>query len=172
MVAKSGCLLKMSDDTLPIVHKSAELSYCRNYRYALWRTWDNSKPRVMFIGLNPSTADETQDDPTLRRCMNYAQAWGFGGVSTANLFAYRATEPTDMKKAKCPIGDQNDKWLKQLVTESNLVIAAWGNDGSFLNRSAQVRQFLPELHCLKVNKSGEPAHPLYQKADLSPMLFL
>lgn len=154
-----------------VVEKSAQLSACRNYRYALWRSWDDSKPRVMFIGLNPSTADEAQDDPTLRRCMNYAQAWGFGSVCIANLFAFRATEPNDMKIAKNPIGPQNDKWLKKLVGQSSLIIAAWGNDGLFLDRSAQVRKFLPELHCLKLNKSGEPAHPLYQKANLNPIAF-
>lgn len=126
----------------------------------------------MFIGLNPSTADEAQDDPTLRRCINYAQAWGFGSVCTANLFAFRATEPMDMKKAKNPVGDKNDKWLKKLVTESDLIIAAWGNDGNFLDRSTLVREFLPELHCLKINKSGEPAHPLYQRANLRPVLFI
>jgi hypothetical protein len=152
-----------------VLHKSAELSTCRNYRYALWRSWDDSKPRVMFIGLNPSTADEAQDDPTLRRCMNYAQAWGYGSVCITNLFAFRATEPNDMKNAKNPIGPDNDKWLKKLVSQSSLIVAAWGNDGSFLNRSTQVRKFLPELHCLKCNKSGEPAHPLYQKANLSPI---
>jgi hypothetical protein len=152
-----------------VLHKSAELSACRNYRYALWRSWDDSKPRVMFIGLNPSTADEAQDDPTLRRCMNYAQTWGYGSVCITNLFAFRATEPNDMKNAKNPIGPDNDKWLKKLVGESSLIVAAWGNDGSFLNRSTQVRKFLPPLHCLKCNKSGEPAHPLYQKANLSPI---
>lgn len=162
----------MSDEKTLIIDRSAKLSGCRNYRYALWRTWDKSKPRVLFIGLNPSTADEAKDDPTLRRCMNYAQAWGFGGVCTANLFAFRATEPSNMKKAKNPVGDENDKWLKQLVAESGLIIAAWGNDGSFLNRSAQVRKYLPELHCLKLNKSGEPAHPLYQRANLNPMPFI
>jgi hypothetical protein len=154
-----------------VLHKSAKLSACRNYRYALWRSWDDSKPRVMFIGLNPSTADEAQDDPTLRRCMNYAQDWGFGSVCISNLFAFRATEPNDMKNAENPIGSENDKWLMKLVGQSSLIVAAWGNDGSFLDRSAQVRKFLPELHCLKLNKSGEPAHPLYQKAKLNPIAF-
>ena len=161
----------MSDGKVQISHKSAELSRCRNYRYALWRTWDSSKRRVMFIGLNPSTADEMHDDPTLRRCINYAQAWGYGSVCTGNLFAFRATEPNDMKKAKDPVGAENDLWLKELVSQSDLIIAAWGNDGGFLGRSKHVRTFLPELHCLKLNKSGEPAHPLYQRSDVSPIQF-
>lgn len=152
---------------------TARLSRCRRYRYALWRTWDDTLPRVLFIGLNPSTADETSDDPTLVRCMNYAKAWGYGGVCTGNLFAFRATDPRDMKRAHRdgldPLGPENDRWLEKLAAEAELAVAAWGNDGAWLDRSAQVRKLLPELHCLKLNRSGEPAHPLYQKADLLPI---
>ncbi len=72
----------------------AELSKCRAYRYALWRTWDESKPFAMFVGLNPSTADELEDDPTIRRCINFSKLWGYGGLCMVNLFAYRATDPT------------------------------------------------------------------------------
>jgi hypothetical protein len=124
----------------------------------------------MFVGLNPSTADENTDDPTLTRCINYAKSWGFGGVCMANLFAYRATEPKDMKAAKNPIGYDNNEWLKKLSKEAGLVVAAWGNDGSYQGRSEQVKQLLPNIHCLKINKSGEPAHPLYQKSNLKPVL--
>lgn len=84
----------------------------------------------------------------------------------ANLFAFRATEPTDMKAFPDPIGGENDQWLKQLAQNAKLVVAAWGNDGAYLGRSKQVIQLLPELYCLKLNKSGEPAHPLYQPAGL------
>ena len=151
--------------------KGAELSDCRRYRYALWRIWDETKPTVMFIGLNPSTADETQDDPTLTRCINFAKAWGYGGVYTANLFAYRATDPKQLLKRKRVIGKQNDHWLQQLSERCELVIAAWGNDGKYQNRAQQVKQQIQPLHYLKMNKSGEPAHPLYLKADLTPMPF-
>ena len=147
---------------------TAKLSECRKYRYALWRTWDNSKPYVMFVGLNPSTADEVSDDPTLMRCINFAKLWGYGGVCMANLFAFRATEPSDMKSAQDPIGKENNQWLEKLAESAGLVVAAWGNDGSFLNRSTQVKELLPNLHCLKMNKSGEPAHPLYQKTLTQP----
>jgi len=146
----------------------AKLSDCRNYRFALWRTWDESKPFVMIIGLNPSTADETTDDPTLIRCMNFAKAWGYGGVCMTNLFAYRATDPNKMKLQKDPIGSDNDVWLAKLAKQAGIVVAAWGNDGAYLNRSTVVKDMLPNLHCLKMNKSGEPAHPLYLKADLKP----
>ena len=144
---------------------SAVLSDCRRYRYALWRTWDDTLPRVMFIGLNPSTADETTDDPTLRRCMGFARDWGYGGVCTANLFAWRATDPADMKAASDPVGPETDDWLRRLADEAALVVAAWGNDGGHLGRSAEVRALLPVLHCLAMNRSGEPAHPLYQRKD-------
>ena len=120
----------------------------------------------MFVGLNPSTADEKNDDPTLTRCINYAKSWGYGGVCMANLFAFRATEPSVMKSAKDPVGSQNNEWLKSLASEAGLVVAAWGNDGSYLGRSKQVIALLPNIYCLKMNKSGEPAHPLYLKADL------
>ncbi len=123
---------------------------------------------VMFIGLNPSTADENTDDPTLTRCINFAKKWGYGGVRTANLFAFRATDPVVMKAAKDPVGPDNNKWLKKLAQETDLTIAAWGNDGSFLGRSEQVKALLPNLHCLKINKSGEPAHPLYQPGSAMP----
>lgn len=148
---------------------TAKLSECRTYRFALWRTWDDSKPYVMFVGLNPSTADETSDDPTLTRCINYAKSWGFGGVCMANLFAFRATEPGDMKAATDPIGTENNDWLIKLANDAGLVVAAWGNDGAYLGRSKQVKDLLPNVHCLKLNKSGEPAHPLYQKAGIEPV---
>jgi hypothetical protein len=149
--------------------KDAVLSRCRKYRYALWRIWDDSKPPVMFIGLNPSTADETADDPTLVRCANYAKAWGYGGVCMANLFAYRATRPEDMMACRDPIGPGNDVWLSKLAKEAGIVVAAWGNGGGHLNRSSLIRDRLSGLHYIKMNKSGEPAHPLYLKADLKPL---
>ena len=148
---------------------TARLSRCRTYRFALWRTWNADLKSVMFVGLNPSTADESRDDPTLVRCINYAKSWGYGGVCMANLFAFRATLPADLKTAKAPVGRQNDRWLVRLASESGLLIAAWGNDGLYLDRASQVRRLLPKMHCLAINKTGEPAHPLYQKAGLQPL---
>ena len=148
---------------------TARLSRCRRYRFALWRTWDDSKPWVLFIGLNPSTADETSDDPTLVRCMNFARDWGYGGVCVANLFAFRATDPLAMKAATDPVGRQNNRWLRNLARQAGLIVAAWGNDGGFRGRSQKVRDMLPAMHCLKVNGSGEPAHPLYQPATRRPI---
>lgn len=151
--------------------KDAVISKCRKYRFALWRIWDDSKPQVMFIGLNPSTADERSEDPTLIRCINYAKAWGFGSVCMANLFAYRATEPKDMLAEPEPVGIENDQWLVELSQKAALVVAAWGNNGTYLDRSFQVKKTIPNLHYLKLNQSGEPAHPLYLKLDLKPVQF-
>ncbi|MCK5296950.1 MAG: DUF1643 domain-containing protein [Alphaproteobacteria bacterium] len=149
--------------------KNAELSKCREYRYALWRTWDERKPYALIVGLNPSKANETEDDPTINRCINYAKEWGYGGLCMANLFAYRATDPKDLKLASNPIGDENDVWLKKLSDGAGVVVAAWGNDGSFNGRSEEIRNMLPNLHYLKLNESGEPAHPLYLSGDLKPV---
>ena len=147
----------------------AKLSDCRKYRYALWRTWDASKPYVMIVGLNPSTADETEDDPTLIRCINFAKSWGYGGVCMANLFAFRATDPSDMKASSDPVGLENDIWLSNLSEDAGIIVAAWGNDGNHLGRASVVKAALPNLYCIKMNKSGEPAHPLYLKASLIPV---
>jgi len=151
----------------------AKLSDCRKYRYALWRTWDDSKPYVMIVGLNPSTADETKDDPTLTRCIKFAKYWGYGGLCMANLFAFRATEPSDMMASSDPVGLENDSWLSKLSKDAGIVVAAWGNDGSHLCRSSAMKAMLPNLHCIKMNKSGEPAHPLYLSSNLvpTPMIF-
>ncbi len=147
----------------------AILSKCRNYRYALWRTWDDSKPYAMFIGLNPSTADETEDDPTIKRCINYSREWGYGGLCMVNLFAFRATAPRDMKASNNPIGSDNDDWIKKLSKKAGVIVAAWGNDGSFMGRSKNVVDMIPDLMCLKINKTGEPAHPLYQPGSAIPI---
>lgn len=123
-----------------------------------------------MIGLNPSTADEVEDDPTLIRCINFAKSWGYGGVCMTNLFAYRATDPNDMKAAADPVGASNNRWLTRLAKEAGIVVAAWGNDGDYLNRASQIKNKIPNLYCLKMNKSGEPAHPLYLRAELKPVL--
>ena len=149
-----------------LVNKNATFSDCRKYRYSLSRTWDGKKKTVLFIGLNPSTADEKIDDPTIRRCINYAQSWGYGSLLMVNLFAYRATTPTELKNVNNPIGNDNDLHIVELLKKVDLAVAAWGNEGSLLNRDKEVKKIIPNLMCLKINKSGQPAHPLYQKKDL------
>ena len=112
------------------MESSALFSECRTYRYALWRVWDESLDSILFIGLNPSTADESHNDPTISRCINFAKKWGYGGLCMANLFAYRATQPRIMMLADDPIGPDNDQILFDLVSKADIVVAAWGNHGS------------------------------------------
>ena len=148
---------------------SAVFSDCETYRYALWRIWDESKPWVAIIGLNPSKADEIKNNPTINRCISFAKSWGCGGVCLINLFAFNAPVPVEMRQAKDPVGPDNDKWLAKIAQTAAMVVAAWGNDGSYLERSAAVKALIPNLYALKMNKSGEPAHPLYLKKTLVPM---
>lgn len=145
----------------------------QEYRYALWRVWDDSLPFVQFIGLNPSTADASKDDPTIRKCRGFAQRWGYGGICMTNLFAWRDTKPANMKKAESPIGEDNNRWLKEVYSEASLTIAAWGNDGSFLNRHLEVEKMLSPLTVLKLNvKTGQPGHPLYIPYETKPFQWI
>mgnify|MGYP003381930750 CR=1 FL=1 len=150
----------------------ATFSPCRLYRYELWRKWGEGDRYVMFIGLNPSTADEKTDDPTVRRCMNYAQAWGYGALCMTNLFAYRATKPRDMMSVADPVGPENNHFLLQAAAQAGIIVAAWGTDGAHLGRDTKVREMLPQLTCLRLTKKGHPAHPLYLPKTLKPALWL
>jgi hypothetical protein len=143
------------------VERDAEISLCGNYRYALKRQWNRQSPLVLFIGLNPSTADADSDDPTLRRCIRFAQASGYGGVVMANLFAYRATDPEVLKLVEDPVGPHNDDWLAQLRAEIEVAVAAWGNRGDFRGRARTVSARLGRLYCLGYTSRGAPRHPLY-----------
>ncbi len=145
----------------------------RKYRYTLWRSWSEEPVPfggyAMFIGLNPSTADETEDDPTIRRCIGFAKSWGYGGLCMCNLFAFRATEPSEMKKIEHPLGSQNDKYLVSSARGSGVVVAAWGNSGDHLDRNKAVISLIPDLHYLRLTKAGHPAHPLYLPKILQPI---
>tara|TARA_B110000014_G_C19853679_1_gene442297 strand:- start:25 stop:498 length:474 start_codon:yes stop_codon:yes gene_type:complete len=152
------------------MNKGAVFSPCRKYRYTLWRIWEDKKPYVMFIGLNPSIADDSIDDPTIRKCINYCKSWGFGGLYMLNLFSYISTNPDKIKDVQDPIGKENDSWLLKISKNSSIVIAAWGNHGDLNQRSDDVLSLIANMHCLKVNKTGHPAHPLYQKSNLQPSL--
>lgn len=147
---------------------SAVFSYCRQYRYELWRRWGPG-PYAMFIGLNPSTATETLDDPTIRRCIAYSKAWGFDAYCMTNIFAFRATDPKVMKSQKEPIGLSNDETLIRLAKDAGVVVAAWGTHGIHMGRHQQVVDMIPNLMCLAKTKDGYPGHPLYLKKDLKPV---
>lgn len=161
------------------LQSGAVFSEDRVYRWLLWRLWGEHtkrKPRriVAFIGLNCSTATETENDPTVTRCINYARAWGFGGMFMLNAFAFRATDPRVMKAAANPVGVDNDKFLLMYAGQvSELVVACWGNHVTHRGRGEKMRELLAgrTVHCLGVNKSGEPVHPLYQPANVVPQIW-
>ena len=150
--------------------KGAILDETGTYRYLLWRTWDKSKSRVTFIMLNPSTADANIDDATIRRCVGFADSWGYGSIEVVNLFAYRATHPEVLKGCDDPIGPENDDYISISAARSRLIIAAWGANGNFKNRDKAVIESLGSVHCIDISKEGHPKHPLYLKADLKPRL--
>ena len=150
------------------IQKDAIISRDRLYRYSLERTWDASKERVLFIMLNPSTADAIKDDATIKKCVGFAQRWGFGGIIVGNLFALRSRNPDGLLGPHDPVGPKNDAYLEQLAAECPAVIAAWGNSGKRpgLRRLFQERQsFMKELlqgrmQSLGTNKDGTPKHPV------------
>ncbi len=142
----------------------------RVHRYTLWRIWDKEKPYAAFVGLNPSTADETKNDPTVTRCINYAHDWGFGGLVMLNIFAFRSTDPKNLYSCKDPIGPENSFYIQKVSKEAGLTVAAWGNHGIFLSRGREALSLLTKPHCLKLNKSGCPSHPLYLKKNLKPFM--
>jgi hypothetical protein len=154
------------------IERKTIFSSCRQYRYCLWREWDKKNcSYAMFIGLNPSTADEVADDPTIRRCVNFAKLWGYGALCMTNLFAYRATAPKVMKSHAAPIGPDNNHWLIELSKNSGVIIAAWGTHGIHLQRDQAVIQMLQgKLSCLGLTKGRNPRHPLYVKSDVKPSL--
>lgn len=153
----------------------AHFSSDRRFRYQLVREWDATLPKAAFIALNPSTADETEDDPTIRRCIGFARSWGKGGLLMLNIYAYRATLPADMWRAQkrgVDIIGGPSNWvdaLKGYVAEQNcdVVVAAWGSHGA--KRQDDVVSRWPDLTCLGFNSDGTPKHPLYLKADLKPI---
>lgn len=161
---------------------AAYFSPCHRYRYTLHRTWRNmdsdNSPNVagclMIIGLNPSTADHVEDDPTIRRCVRFARDWGFNALVMTNLFAFRATKPMDLMNAADPVGAENDAVLQFCAAQASLVLAAWGNDGKFQARDKAVLSLLPQdlpVYCLKKTDGGNPWHPLYVPAATKPFLY-
>lgn len=140
---------------------NAIFSEDRQYRYSLSRKWNDELPVVLFIGLNPSTADETQDDPTIRRCIAFARDWGYGGIMMVNLFALRATDPAVLKLHCDPVGPENNSWIMRGYFQAERAIAVWGTKGSYRERDEDVRVLIGELYCLGLTKGGYPKHPLY-----------
>ncbi|HKY50413.1 MAG TPA: DUF1643 domain-containing protein [Candidatus Limnocylindria bacterium] len=150
----------------------ARFSRDRRYRYRLWRRWDRSRPSIAFCMLNPSTADERSDDPTIRRCIGFARAWGYGGVEVVNLFALRATDPRELRRARDPVGERNDAYLRSAAGRSAAMVVAWGVHGALLARDVRALATLSRrarLLALGWTKSGAPRHPLYLRRDARPL---
>jgi len=144
---------------------TAIYSPCEGYRYALTRTWDAAGTKVLFVMLNPSTATEVQNDPTVERCERRARTLGFGAFRVCNIFAYRATNPKDMRRQTDPNGPDNDAAILEGAAWADTVVCAWGTNGEHHQRGPQVETLLratgkPLFH-LGLSKAGHPKHPLY-----------
>jgi len=151
----------------------ALFSQDRVYRYALWRVWNDALPSFVVIGLNPSTADESVDDPTIRRCVGFAKREGCGRLVMLNLFAIRATNPRVMRRHAEPVGPKNDHAIRHFTNRADVlhVVAAWGAHGSHRGRDAEVRALVSDMRSFGITKSGQPKHPLYLPAD-APLIRL
>ncbi|ARP92528.1 hypothetical protein CAL14_05375 [Bordetella genomosp. 9] len=155
---------------------NAVISECGTYRYLLTRPAPSgpqfAKPcygTALFVMLNPSTADATVDDPTIRRCKAFAYRWGCAGIAVVNLYALRSPSPADLWKHADPVGPDNDIWLRQVAREHETVVFAWGANAK-PERVRQVYEIfkggpLRQIRCLGVTKDGSPRHPLYVRAD-------
>jgi hypothetical protein len=150
----------------------AVISADGKYRYKLGRYWSPKAPPVVWIMLNPSTADAVENDPTIRRCVSFAKRWGFGGIEVYNLFALRSPDPITIETAIDPVGPDNDGWLMAASRSGRKIIAAWGSCQTHLQmmRATQVIKILsrgggPVPATLGLTKSGQPRHPLYVRSD-------
>jgi len=151
----------------------AVFSSCRRYRYALERAdWLTGKGTVLFVMLNPSTATETANDPTVTRCIKYAQRWNFNRLLVANIYAYRSTDPKGLLESADPVGPENNKWIAKLADQADKIICAWGAHPSVRARAPKVLEILRdrgEPFALQLTASGFPQHPLYVKGDVEPV---
>jgi hypothetical protein len=151
----------------------AVISDCGTFRYRLWRTWEPDLPRCNFLMLNPSIADSSIDDQTIRKVTGYARYWGHGGIVVTNLFAFRSTDPAGLSRVADPVGPDNDRHVIEAATSSALVVAAWGAHPGIEGRVRDVRRMLADagisLHCLALTKGGHPGHPLFLRGGLKPI---
>ncbi len=151
----------------------ATLSPCCRYRYDLWRSFDGSgEPTryVNFVMLNPSTADATENDPTITRCLGFARSWGLDGLVVTNCYAWRSTDPRGLKATADPVGPSNDDWIVKRAAGAEIVVCAWGaKAGNRANVVASLIRYSGKIpHCLRLTKDGHPSHPLYLPSSLTP----
>lgn len=163
-------------------HGGAVFDKTGTYRYLLWRNLagagvsqsSGSNNTLLLVMLNPNKADETRNDPTIRRCIGFAQSWGFSRLEVVNLFAICAEKPHMLRSFKKPIGTHNDDFILERARSASRVVVAWGAHGSLLGRDADVLSKLKSfgsLECFGVTKDGLPRHPLYVRADVKPLPF-
>lgn len=154
---------------------TAVYSDCELYRYSLTRVWDPAGGKVLFVMLNPSTATEVQNDPTVERCERRARALGFGAFQVTNIFAWRDTDPRKMRAAAEPVGPENDATILAGVDWADQVVAAWGTHGEHLGRGPAVESLLraseSPIYHLGLSKAGHPKHPLYISYAQQPELW-
>lgn len=143
------------------------------YRYTLNRCWDDALPMCVFIMLNPSTATAEDDDPTIRRCIDFARRLSCGRLGVVNLFAWRTTRPADLLRVADPVGTGNDHAIRGAVRGASALVVAWGVPGMWKGRGAEVIALLRAEHCkplcLGLTENGSPRHPLYVRADVEPI---
>lgn len=159
--------------------RGAVLSECTRYRYRLWRIWDDDLAPTAFVMLNPSTADASADDPTIRRCVGFAKRWGAGGIVVVNLFAFRATDPEKLVEAHANgvdvVGPEAAHHLDAVFSVADVVVCAWGaHPIAGPARIAHVLGRIPrstEVVCLGKTQGGAPRHPLYLRKDSARVLF-
>jgi len=148
-----------------MIESSAVFSPCGQYRYSLTRWWDMfDARRLVFIGLNPSTANATDNDPTIRRCIGFAKREGFGGMVMLNLFAYVSPYPDEMMAQEDPVGPENDRTILEYCRGDNKVVACWGHWPSGIRVKAVSDMIEAPIFCLGMTKAGQPRHPLYLKS--------
>lgn len=167
------------------IKKSAVISPCGKYRYSLSRIWDHSADQIIFVGLNPSTADADKDDPTIRKLVAYSKRWGYGGFTIVNIFAYRSTDPAlllTLDKTTA-IGELNGMYLRKYLGQQIIdkkkyfpeVVIMWGTKGYIHDQHKSILEWLQfleqELHCFELSKDGYPKHPLYLPLNLKPVLY-
>jgi hypothetical protein len=154
---------------------TATFDETRKYRYHLSRVWDPKGAVVNFLMLNPSTADAFVLDPTVRRCAGFAQKWGAGTLVVTNIFALRSTDPAELRLTANPVGDDNDQAIVGSAEQADLVVAAWGVHGTYLDREKHVRELLRDcgvkVSVLLLTKAGHPGHPLYVRGSTVPALW-
>jgi hypothetical protein len=160
---------------LDYLEAGAKFDESGKYRYSLWRTWSLYQPHIVYVLLNPSTADEHRNDPTLRRCIEFARAWQFGSVEVVNLFAYRAPNANELLKIYDPVGVENNYYLTQAIEQCSTVVVGWGTNGTLFGRDRQVLSMLSvmkEVYCLGATRDGHPRHPLYVKGETTLVPFI